>query len=131
MTYHVDATWDDTGWWVVTVPGVPGAISQCRRLDQVRNEAAEVIEIQVGRQVGHDEVQVEPHLPGEAGVLASQARDVRRRAKTATEQADHLTRTAITALRREGFSLRDIGQLVGITFQRVQQLTIDEKVNSK
>ncbi len=33
----------------MTVPGVPGAITQTRHLDQVPPDAAEVIEIQTGR----------------------------------------------------------------------------------
>ncbi|MGH3614505.1 MAG: type II toxin-antitoxin system HicB family antitoxin [Pseudonocardia sp.] len=51
MTYRVDAEWDETGWWVVTVPDVPGAITQSRRLEQVSTDAAEVIEIQTGHAV--------------------------------------------------------------------------------
>lgn len=51
MSYCVNAEWDDTGWWVVTVPDVPGAITQSRRLDQVPADAAEVIEIQTGQPV--------------------------------------------------------------------------------
>jgi predicted RNase H-like HicB family nuclease len=47
----VNAEWDTTGWWIVTVPDVPGAITQCRRLDQVAADAAEVIEIQTGDEV--------------------------------------------------------------------------------
>jgi predicted RNase H-like HicB family nuclease len=51
MNYQVNTEWDDSGWWVVTVPGVPGAITQTRRLDQVPADAAEVIEIQTGHPV--------------------------------------------------------------------------------
>jgi len=32
-TYAVRCEWDSTGWWVVTVPELPGAVSQARRLE--------------------------------------------------------------------------------------------------
>lgn len=51
VTYRVTAEWDPTGWWTVTVPDVPGAITQCERLDQVAEDAAEVIQIQTGEAV--------------------------------------------------------------------------------
>jgi predicted RNase H-like HicB family nuclease len=35
MSHRVNAEWDPTGWWVVTVPDVPGAITQCKHLNEV------------------------------------------------------------------------------------------------
>lgn len=66
MSYRVIAEWYPTGWWVVTVPDVPGAVTQCRRLDQVAGDAAEVIEIQTGETVDPADLSIEPRLPGEA-----------------------------------------------------------------
>lgn len=122
MTYRVDAEWDDTGWWVVTVPTVPGAITQCRRLDQVPADAAEVIEIQAGTPVDPDTLDVHPCLRGEAGDVAAEARRLRVEAHALNEKAGERTRAAVDLLHRRGFSLRDIGKLTGITHQRAQQL---------
>lgn len=60
VRYRVNAEWNDAGWWVVTVPDVPGAITQCRHLNQIASDAAEVIEIQTGAAVDPDEIIVDP-----------------------------------------------------------------------
>lgn len=115
MSYTVHAEWDETGWWVVTVPAVPGAVSQCKRLDQVRVDATEVIEIQTGEELDPTTLTIEWHIHGTAGEAASKARAAR-------SQVDELTRSAVRELRRSGFSLRDTGALTGISFQRAQQI---------
>lgn len=122
MSYRVNAEWDDTGWWVVTVLDVPGAITQSRRLDQVPADAAEVIEIQTGQSVEPESLDVHAHLPGEAGEAAAEARELRAEVQALKERAEERTRAAVDLLHRRGFPLRDIGSLTGITFQRAQQL---------
>jgi predicted RNase H-like HicB family nuclease len=115
VSYTVRAEWDETGWWIITVPGVPGAISQVKRLSQVREDAAEVVEIQTGTQVDPTELKVDWFIHGTAGEVAAQARATR-------DQVDRLTRSAVRELRRSGFSLRDTGELTGISFQGAQQI---------
>jgi len=120
MKYTVRAEWDDTGCWVVTVPAVPGAISQSTRLDQVRTDAAEVIEIQTGQPVSPKDLDIEWHVSGSAGEVAALARAAR-------TQLDELTRSAVRQLRHVGLSLRDTGALTGISFQRAQQIEREER----
>ena len=127
MSYRVNAEWDSTGWWVVTVPDVPGAITQCRRLDQVPVDAAEVIEIQTGEDVKPADLDVQPALPGDAGEVAAEARLLRVEAQTLKNRAEESTKVAVRLLRAQGFPLRDIGVLTGITFQRAQQLVKSER----
>lgn len=122
MSYRVDAHWDDTGWWVVTVEGVPGAITQSRRLEQVAADAVEVIEIQTGGTVDPADLDIVPALPGEAGEAAAEARHLRAAADDIVERLGERTRTAVELLHRRGFPLRDIGSLTGITYQRAQQI---------
>ncbi len=122
MNYQVNAEWDDSGWWVVTVPGVPGAITQTRRLDQVPADAAEVIEIQTGHPVDPASLTINASLAGEAGDVAAEARSLREQAHRLTEQAGECTRKAVALLSQKGFTVRDIGALTGITYQRAQQL---------
>lgn len=122
MSYHVNAEWDDAGWWIVTVPDVPGAITQSRRMDQVPAEAAEVIEIQTGQPVDPGTLDVVPILAGEAGEIAAESRRLRAEAHALTERAAERTRAAVQQLHRRGFPLRDIGRLTGITYQRAQQI---------
>lgn len=60
-TYDVRAEWDATGWWVVTVPVIPGAITQSSHLDQVREDVAEVIKLMTGEDPDAYEVAVLHH----------------------------------------------------------------------
>lgn len=120
-TFTVRAEWE-RGWWVVTVPDVPGAITQVKRLDQVARDATEVIEIQTGREVQPGELKIEWNIAGRAGEYAQHARNAR-------EQLDEYTRNAVRELRAAGFSLRDTGALTGISFQRVQQIEKELKAS--
>lgn len=126
-SYRVDAEWDDTGWWVVTVPEVPGAITQVRRLDQVAEEAAEVIEIQTGQSVDPAGVVVVPRMDDEAGRAASDALALRQEATALSRHAGESTRRAVRLLSRRGFTVRDIGTMTGIAHQRAHQILAEEK----
>ena len=110
-------------WWAIKVPQLEGVYSQCRRLDQVAQNAREAIGLMLNvdeREVGELEVVVTP--PDNAATTL-------RRLEASSIAADEANRVAITArqeaierLRAEGLPLRDIGQLVGISHQRVSQL---------
>ena len=59
-TYTVRCEWDSTGWGVVTVPELLGAVSEARRLDQVSGDVAEVVELMTGEKPGTYAIEVEP-----------------------------------------------------------------------
>lgn len=122
MNYRVNAEWDTTGWWTVTVPDVPGAVTQCRRLDQVRADAAETIEIQTGTTVDPESLDIEPIIPGDDGQAAAEVRRLRAAADALTTEASARTAGVVATLHQKGFALRDIGSLTGISYQRAQQL---------
>jgi predicted RNase H-like HicB family nuclease len=44
---------------VVTVPELPGAVSQARRLEQVSGDVAEVVELMTGEKPGAYAIEVE------------------------------------------------------------------------
>lgn len=114
--------WDPSRWWVITVEGVDGGFSQCRRLDQAAQNAAEVIKLMTGQAVSPDQISVKPVFPGPAGDLARQARESRESATAAEQSAVTVTREAVAALRAQKLPMRDVGALIGLTFQRVHQL---------
>lgn len=121
-TYTVRAEWDTTGWWVVTVPDLPGAITQSRRLDQVSDDVAEVIELMTGETPGSYEIDLQWSAPVDADAKAHTARDLRAEAERAAERAAAATKQAVEALSAEGFTYRDIGTMTGVSYQRAQQL---------
>ncbi|MGH3517555.1 MAG: type II toxin-antitoxin system HicB family antitoxin [Haloechinothrix sp.] len=120
MKHTAHAEWDTTGWWVITVPEIPGANSQCRRLDQVEANAREIIELMTGE--APEEVNVTWSVPGEAGSVAERVSRLRDRAKEIEDQARAETRRAVPTLRASGLSYRDIGTMTGMSYQRAQQI---------
>ncbi len=114
--------WDATGWWVVTVPELPGAISQARHLDQAPGDVAEVIELMTGESHGTYVLLTEPLYPGAAGAAEREAVALRQQADEITNAASSAVRNAVIALRSDGLTLRDSAALTGISCQRAQQI---------
>ena len=121
-SYTARAEWDPTGWWVVTIPEVPGAITQARRLDQVPKDAGEVLKLMGKGSPDQYELYIEAHYPGEHGALAERAAGLHRQAEDLDQAARDAMRAAVTALRSDGLTLRDTASLVGISYQRAQQI---------
>jgi predicted RNase H-like HicB family nuclease len=131
-TYRIECEWDETGWWVVTVPEVSGAVTQCKRLDKVPDDVGEVLELLTGKKPGTYELDVRTIVPGKAGELAAQALELRAQADALAGTVATTTCTAVVTLSKSGFSMRDIGQLVGVSHQRVDQiLKADEATPSR
>lgn len=114
-------------WWAFDVAGLDGAFGQVRRLTQISDAARDVIALLLGLDdAGADAVDVEltPELPPEihAKILAY------REARSQAEEAERRTRQAmedvIIHLRGETMDLpiRDVGELLGLSHQRVHQL---------
>jgi predicted RNase H-like HicB family nuclease len=122
MTYRVNAEWDEAGGWVLTCPAVPGAISQCARLDQAADDMAEALTLMVDREVTPDEIDLSWSVPGEMGTAAERAAELRVRAEEIEAEATAETRRAVRQLRDGGVSYRDIGAMTGISYQRAQQI---------
>ncbi|GAA1307039.1 hypothetical protein [Pseudonocardia xinjiangensis] len=122
MSYQVAATWDNTGRWVVTIPDIPSAITQCRRLDRIPADAAEVIEIQTGRAVDPSAIELHVHIPGDSEQIAEEARQLREHHEALRVRVEKRTNEAVMLLRRQGLSVRDVGKLTGVSYQRVSQI---------
>ncbi len=121
-TYNARAEWDDDGWWVITAPDVPGAISQCRRLDQAAENIAEAISLMVDQDVSPDHVTVDWDVSGAAGELAHQASELREKAERLAAEASEKAKIAVVELRGRKFSYRDIGVMTKMSYQRAQQI---------
>jgi predicted RNase H-like HicB family nuclease len=106
-------------WWAITVPEIKGVFSQARRLDQVEAMAREAVALMLDVAPDSFEIEVKPEVPSEVTV-ARQARTALRQAELSAEEA---TRSAAEALLRQGYTVRDAGELLGISPQRVSQIT--------
>ena len=110
------------GWWAIEVPEVPGAFTQTRRLDQVDTMVREVISLMLDTPSDSFDIQVLPHIGHALDAEVDSARRAREAADQARLNAAESTRRAAVLLARNGLPLRDIGSLLGVSFQRARQL---------
>ena len=111
------------GWWAITVPALDGVFSQAKRLDQVEDRAREAISLMLD--VDEDDV-------GDLDVVVTppaRVADLLGALEASVAAADEATRTAVATrreiaelLRAEGLPLRDVGELIGVSHQRLSQL---------
>ena len=123
-TYRAVAVRDGR-WWFLQVPGEQGLFTQVRRLDQAEAMLREVIGLM--RKLPEDsfDVVVEPDLSsiGELRPVIERAVKERERAAAAKDSASAAIRDAVAQIRALGFTTRDAGALVGVSPQRISQLT--------
>jgi predicted RNase H-like HicB family nuclease len=118
-TYTVAVVRDREGWWVGTVRGVPGVHTQARTLPQLRERAAEALE---AAGINGPRVEVDLRLPGRTATRVRAAAAAKEKAEEATAAASRLLREAARELTAAGLGVRDAGELLGLSFQRVHQL---------
>jgi len=116
---------DDNGWWIVQVREVPAAITQGRTLVEARRRIREALALAVNSDVVArsatliDEVRL-PRTVRRAlrAVSASRARLERERRRLSQANDDAL----FELIGRLKLSVRDAGELLGLSHQRIQQL---------
>ena len=114
-------------WWAITIPQLPGAFSQCNRLDQVEAMAREVIALMLDIEPANvDGVEVDVHLPDQLADDLTALKRSERLADDARQAAAHAQRRTAEQLRAAGLSVRDIGRLLGVSHQRVSQILARE-----
>jgi len=106
-------------WWAISVPELPGLFSQARRLDQVEATTRDAIAVLLDVSPKSFDVVVQPEVPGEV----TKARRARAKLVEAEQSAEKATVEAAKALVAKGYTVRDAGKLLGISPQRVSQLT--------
>ena len=110
-------------WWAITIPELKGVHSQARRLDQAEAMAREAISLFLDIPDDSIEVTVEPVLPAalqadvdKALAVRGEAEELQREAATATARA------ARELVRGAKLTVREAGQVLGVSHQRVAQL---------
>lgn len=119
----------EDGWWLARVPSVKGCHTQGRTLGAARRRIKEAVEVALDRDVSDDELEhVDPKLPSSASKVVFITWKARVKADLAQAEAQTALRSAALELTEAGFSLRDTGDLLGVSFQRVQQIRKDAAV---
>jgi len=109
-------------WWAVDVPGVKGVHTQARRLAQVEPMVRDALAAVLGVPEETLEISIEYHVDEETQRAIAEARHARDAAREAFDRAADATERAVSVLKAHGYSVRDAGHLVGVSFQRVSQL---------
>ena len=123
-TYRVAYERDESGWWVASVRGIRGCHTQGRTVDEARRRIVEAMDLFVddartARFV--DDVK----LPAEAAQAVRAYTTLRKKAEQEDRRAAVAARRAVRTLRggRLKMSARDAARLLGLSHQRVHQLT--------
>lgn len=105
-------------WWAISVREIKGVHTQVRRLDQAADMARDAIALMLDVDPANIHVEVEPEVPAPAvDALAA-----RRAAREAERAAEISTAAAARQLLNEGYTIRDVGRLLGLSPQRISQL---------
>ena len=126
-SYRVAYERDESGWWVASVRGVRGCHTQGRTVDETRRRIREALELFVDdarKATLVDEVK----LPSAATKAIRTYATLRKKADEEDRRAALAARRAVRVLRtgRLKMSARDAARLLGLSHQRVHQLTQEE-----
>lgn len=108
-------------WWVLQALEAPGAISQVARLDQA-DQIIEAIAFVTGESRGEIELDLRPEIPDAVRQHLANAQRLREESVEAQSRAAEEVRAAARELRAQSLTLRDIGTLMDVSYQRAHQL---------
>lgn len=120
MRFTVTAERTSRGWWALESDN--GAVSQVRRLDQAAEEMREAIAYLAGIDEVEVEVEVVPTLDSQVVSDLQVVRHLREQSEQMRSAAALMSRLVASELSKGGLSVRDIGVVLGVSFQRAQQL---------
>ena len=124
-SYTVRYERDETGWWVAQVKEAPAAITQGRTIAEARRRIREALGLALDDDAAAKRAKLidDVKLPADARRALRQARAARARLETESKKAQDSTAKAVrTLLKGMRLSVRDAGDLIGISPQRVHQL---------
>ncbi|MGH3544569.1 MAG: type II toxin-antitoxin system HicB family antitoxin [Mycobacteriales bacterium] len=120
-TYRVLAERHDK-WWLLEVPEIPGTFSQVRRLDQVEEWIRDAISLMLEVPEDSFGVEIDVRLPTDELAELRALKAAQTAAVQAQEETSTRARALVQRLASEGLTRRDIGQVLGMSHQRVQQI---------
>lgn len=123
-TYQVTAERGSIkGRWVLQCVEHPGAISETTRLSEAPELMREMIAFVAGVDPSTIEINLRPVLPAGLEVKLNGAKLAAREAEKRQREAAALSRGVVHALKAEGWSGADVAVTLGVSPQRVSQLS--------
>lgn len=114
----------DEGWWTVEVKEVPGFFTMAKRLSQIPDLVREGLQLFPEFEEDPENAEVEVQTTGELASISQQAKTARAHAEEAQQEASQKLANAAAELYSRGLPYRDIGELLGVSFQRAQKLAV-------
>ncbi len=126
--YTVRYEMDETGAWNAHLKEIPGVLTHARSIAQARRYIREALSLWLDDEAAAqnaeliDDVRVETIGGKNVVSLLSQVQKERRDLETLRATVTKNTERAAKQLAKAGLSVRDVGELLGLSHQRVQQL---------
>ena len=108
---------EDARFWLVNVVGEPGAHTYGRSLAEAKRHAIEVVALWFDLEPDAFNIEWDIRL-GELATPVKRARTAMAHAEEDRQRRDE----AVRALTNAGVSYRDVGELLGLSYQRVAQI---------
>ncbi|MEQ3554623.1 hypothetical protein WIS52_29505 [Pseudonocardia nematodicida] len=121
MKYHAHATRDGR-YWMVHAPEVD-RYTQARTVDEIEPMARDLISIMTGSDAGSIELEVSVELPSSVQAKLDGVERSREVERAARSDAAAQLRSAALELKETGMSVRELGRVLGVSYQRAAQLT--------
>ncbi|MBC8007587.1 MAG: XRE family transcriptional regulator [Prolixibacteraceae bacterium] len=112
-------------WWAIEVPEVPGLFTQVKRLGQVDAMVRDAAAALIGEPEDSFDVDIQPQIPETVAELIDHAKQLTEEAGKVQRNASMETKKAATLLQQEGMTVRDIGVVMGVSYQRISQILAD------
>ncbi|WP_246846922.1 MULTISPECIES: hypothetical protein [unclassified Corynebacterium] len=107
--------------WVLECAQV-GAVSQTKRLDHAAEEMREAIAYQAKIDPAEVEIIIKPILPSAVAELKTHADLLKQQAEETKKEASDAHHKLASEMKKQGFSVREIGIILGVSYQRAAQL---------
>jgi hypothetical protein len=120
VTYHAVVN-RSSKFWAVYVPEID-RWTQARHLRELDAMTEDLIEVMTGAQAGSFTVDYDIQLPESVQQHLAQAERLRSESANAQAEAAAQVRAAARELHDNGLPLRDVGRILGVSYQRAHQL---------
>lgn len=121
---------DEDGWWTAVIPDLKGVLTDGRTLEEARRKIREALAS--ASDLGWDEKRAaavelidDVRLPREVAAMMDARIKGLRALEDAAKKVEDLTRQLVRQLSKDGRSLRDIADLLGLSHARVHQILGD------
>ncbi|GAA3721205.1 DNA-directed RNA polymerase specialized sigma24 family protein [Spinactinospora alkalitolerans] len=122
-TFRVGVTRED-GRWVAVVDGLRGGATETRTLINLEIEVRDLISGLTDAEP--DSFSLEWHweeaVGSDSAAAMAEFTELRKQLEETKAGYERAQRKAVVSLRKQGVSVRDAARLLGLSFQRVQQL---------